>query len=957
MAQIREIQFVHWGSLRPDVLPLAEPGITMFVGPNGSGKTCCLDGIKVLLGVSDLGGTRTPAAYVFDGGSSGRPAEQAWLRATFANPVRSGQRYRVFAVAGGGCQDAENVTVVGRVRGDKRSYIVLPGRIVWGRTQSIEADLSELMERHPESHWLNPKQYDKMLDRVGITKALRGVLALPQGETDQLVREPPAGLMRRLLDLTGRQGTLEQFRIAKSKHDQAVIAHSDAVRAYEQQELQFGRLQDKVNRHVEWAKRTESLREIDEFLLPAARYYEVKDILDRLKEDIAEAERAADTATAEADKFLAGCEADEQKIAGLKGKLLDEELRVERLRMLASRAAEAEGRAHERASEAWRKLEGTRSNLAGVTLTDAEALADARETEFAEAYHRAAEAALECAHNEGERHQLAEGGSLAPRDVREFCVLLRSRNLTPTIVGDALAAATTINETSVALRVQAALGDAIWGIAVPAGQYEEACAEAVAARFGWPIVREGEGTPREVLAIDAPDSLGRLLEELDASAGSERRTDELRGEFVRHSVSEDGLRFGPVLSRVAPEHDAIVRIASRELKISQYAQRLTAGRQEYEALSERVAELKAQLASAYATREAARSRGAIRASFRQACYELTGVRAEHREADSEFVSAQKSLDELNRSIATDVANLDAKKGEEKRLRSEAEEKQLRIDRLRRERVDAELEIESVSLPPGFANADIQQLVPVAELKMRRNNLVLDVADGERYPEDARDPVILTQRDSEQARLAEVAELIEGRRKDLDSSVRILEEARDRYKEHIRALVGELKNRFVQICEIARIVGDIRPVPAGDMPEDFGVDVLVSHKLGEAPVSYQVTDHSGGQRTKIAILLLLAAMSLGQTADLLIVDEHQAHLDGTNSEQIVNVMRELATQAQFILSTPSSGRGDEASNWCDLQVAFPPREPGALHSPPLRLMSRMGVDQLEARFDSAQQTLL
>ena len=186
MAQIREIQFVHWGSLRPDVLPLAEPGITMFVGPNGSGKTCCLDGIKVLLGVAELGGIRSPAAYVFDGGPSGRAAEQAWLRATFANPVRSGERYRVFAVAGGGCENAENVTVVSRVRGDKRSYIVLPGRIVWGRTQSIEADLRELMERHPESRWLNPKQYDKLLDRVGITKALRGVLALPQGETDQL---------------------------------------------------------------------------------------------------------------------------------------------------------------------------------------------------------------------------------------------------------------------------------------------------------------------------------------------------------------------------------------------------------------------------------------------------------------------------------------------------------------------------------------------------------------------------------------------------------------------------------------------------------------------------------------------------------------------------------------------------------------------------------------------------
>src|SRR6185437_7529424 len=98
------------------------------------------------------------------------------------------------------------------------------------------------------------------------------------------------------------------------------------------------------------------------------------------------------------------------------------------------------------------------------------------------------------------------------------------------------------------------------------------------------------------------------------------------------------------------------------------------------------------------------------------------ARAEQREAEFEFVSAQKVLGELNKSIATDLANLDAKQREEKRLRSEAEEKRLRIDRLRHERVEAEVEAESVSLPPGFADADIQRLAPVAEMKMRRNNL-------------------------------------------------------------------------------------------------------------------------------------------------------------------------------------------------------------------------------------------
>ena len=90
--------------MRPDVIPLAAPGITIAVGPNGSGKTCWLDGLKVILGVADFSQRRTPASYIFNGGPSNIPADQAWLRATFANPVQSGQRHRVFAVAGNGCE-------------------------------------------------------------------------------------------------------------------------------------------------------------------------------------------------------------------------------------------------------------------------------------------------------------------------------------------------------------------------------------------------------------------------------------------------------------------------------------------------------------------------------------------------------------------------------------------------------------------------------------------------------------------------------------------------------------------------------------------------------------------------------------------------------------------------------------------------------------------------------------
>jgi len=61
MPRIEEVQFVHWGSLRPDPVPVLTDGINVATGPNGSGKTCLLDGIKLLLGVTDFTAGRTPA--------------------------------------------------------------------------------------------------------------------------------------------------------------------------------------------------------------------------------------------------------------------------------------------------------------------------------------------------------------------------------------------------------------------------------------------------------------------------------------------------------------------------------------------------------------------------------------------------------------------------------------------------------------------------------------------------------------------------------------------------------------------------------------------------------------------------------------------------------------------------------------------------------------------------------
>ena len=221
-----------------------------------------------------------------------------------------------------------------------------------------------------------------------------------------------------------------------------------------------------------------------------------------------------------------------------------------------------------------------------------------------------------------------------------------------------------------------------------------------------------------------------------------------------------------------------------------------------------------------------------------------------------------------------------------------------------------------------------------------------VDDEERFPAEVREAEVLAGREAKGGAVEDANRLAEQRKHELDEQLARVEQARRRFEEGVREAVQRLSGEFARVCNSAGTEGELRLL-AGDRPEEYGIDVLVAHRPGERRRSYRDAAHSGGQRATIAILLLLATMGAADAADLLIMDEHIAHLDSTNIDHVAELMHALADRVQFLLATPTNAESLRLS-WCDLQLAFLPRDPGRAYSPSIRLLSRLGVGDLEER---------
>jgi chromosome segregation ATPase len=950
MPRIEEVQFIHWGSLRPDPVPLLTDGINVATGPNGSGKTCFLDGIKVLLGITSFAPGRSSAKYIFDGGPGGVPADRALLRATFANPVLPERGERMFAPVPG-CGEADRVSVVCQVTKRGRRYRLLPGRLRWGLERPLEEDLAAFMDANPEDEWVGPRRYDELLERVGVTRALREVLAIPQGAIDRIVEERPPGLLRNLLELTGEGAVLEAVHSGRESTERARAAYVAAIEQDRAEQEKLVELQTRAARYLEWAGLRDRLTVLEELARPAAAYRDLQ-----AKVEQVHAEREAKRREIAADQGMLGGLSEEVPVLEARVRGLAEEADA-LARRLAEAAAERQ-RLDARAAVLQARLEE-----AQAAAMELEGLTGKRTPEQAEAEVRSAESMLQSAlarrrevgnllaRRQSEAAALERGGVLAPPEVEAFRERLAERGIHAILVAESLELMDEADGTGT--RAEAALGDALWGLAVPFEAFREATMLAAESGYRWPLVRAGAGDPSGALArVLAPSELGLLLERSDALPALDASQAHGLASRGHPAVTADGMRYADAMARLEAPDRPVLGQAARERHLAAVHAELARLTDEAGNLDARIPELRAAWHKALKSLEAVREQGDRYEAVRRAERELEEAAAGRPrllEGETRLAAELRGLDEQRGAAGAELAMARNMQAEvEGRLAKELPE----LAELDARLVQLSSELEARKLTPEQqAVLDAGDLPGTESLLRDVEWLTRQMADTERFPPEVRDRGILAARDVQAQVVEETVRAMEERRVDLELQQHRGEDSSQRFDALVREVVGRITVEFGRICDMAGWKGELLLIP-GERPDDYGVDVLVAQRPGERLRSYRDAAHSGGQRATIAIVLLLAAMGAADAADLLIMDEHIAHLDSTNIDHVAALMHALGGRVQFVLATPTNAESLRLS-WCDLQLAFLPRDPGRAYSPPIRLLSRLGIGDLEKRLPEAE----
>ena len=862
---------LHGWDLWPQVrFPLGRD-VVLLIGPNGSGKTTLLDAVRQLLNAKRLSSKRRLQHYLR------RPDQPALIRAVVSNQGQESSpppfhRERIASPEA----TLACALVPSRAGSPEKRFTILPGRPSIDEIRKLLLDSRE---------WLGPERYARALANAGVSRSLMSVLAIEQGRTNSLFELSPRELFLRVLDMLGDRAVLERYRDARRQYDDTrreLMRQTDALQA---KQVELERVLREVRRLDEYEEAERRVEDL-EARFPAS---ELQQVL-RRRRDVSPTLQALQT------KVRRG-ETEQIRLREETGQAREKEASA---RALLEDTNSAESKAAGERITAERneaQLAGEASRLETLTreavkLPEGDIGALEADADNADRELFSAERCLEDAENRSGkiREQLARleaGLPVYPEPVTLTLEALREQGIKAVLLAETVE----VTDPGLSGAVEAAMGDARYGLIVASQHRETAVIQARKHDFPGPV---HTGPSLETRTTSGPLSLAQ-----SAPAWILDWLESVKLETDGTWRDERGIWVADPGNRVLGE-------AGRRESVAR-------ARKELAAAEQALASAKLECDTARAKRSAARSeleKEQRRRRLLEEAGKLPQVAKKLEAARESAARARRKNEEAVRrrekASSSHAETLNALARAEEKEKSQAK-------LLEGERITlAELSKEMQGLQDQIAGLE-DKVAP--GLRERAEQGDLDGPDTVRSDLDRAvqhvsrlgeppSPEIREEADHLRANVEELETHVAARRREVDDAQEELDACRERYLEVIAGALSDYRKRVEDVAAVAEVAVEMelpsltnedRVIDEARIVVRFGFDEKDPLPLGDPAFS-------GGQQV-IAGIILLMGMAEIEGRGFFMLDEPFAHLSLDRVDQVGRFLR--ATHSQFILTAPTT----------------------------------------------------
>jgi len=870
MFRFIELQINNWSVWQAIKVPLGRD-VIIITGPNGSGKTTLLDAVRQLLHAPRLSSKRRLQHYIE------KPDSPALIRAVVSNSGTpgSGPPFRQERITSSEVTLACLLTPSPSGTPEKR-YAILAGR------PSLE-EITNHLENTRD--WYTPERYARALEHAGVSRSLMAVLAIEQGNINQLFDWKPRDLFLKVTEMLGNQTVLERYRSAKRRYNESerdldrqnselLLRRNDLAKVLH--EVNLLDIWEQKRAKVEWLEKT----------LPAAQLqvqYRLRKEINRSIQELTTKVRKGDTEIIRLERDLKIL-SDKEEQAKISLKLLTKNEDAAREQWGDFRAKEAI------ASNELKELEIKERKFKSLPVRDLGKLIKderiIRQKIADEEIHYKEATAIQSKLNV-KVNRLRSGIPAYPDTVDATIADLVSSGIQYTILASTVCKVSKEHCDA----AEAALGNARFGIIVQNADEKQTILIAKKHNFPGPIYAGKTLTFSEKAGV------------FEFTAGA---PEWIRQFAMKIHLEKDGTWSDERGSWVATSDGAFLGKESLKRELEKLETELKLSDVNVNAIKASYNLAEKQLEQMIKDKEQEQERHRLQAeiiNLPDMHQRVTKAIIALKKADTDFNIAKTEREKAQLTFTNILQDRNSAENQFKQFIDKFNGEKVSLSENKNKIVQCESEIVKIEPLVNLENKQKAECGELSAVETVKYDLEYAQAEFERLGAPPA-PEIREEAKQLEMNINQIEEHVNTRKQEADVARQELDECRKQYLAVVSAALSDYRKRVQALAKVANVMveADISNLENNDQVlDEAGIEARFGFD-GKPPLPLGDPSFSGGQQV-IAGLILLLAMAETEGHGFFILDEPFAHLSLDRVDQVGNFLR--GTNSQFIITAPTT----------------------------------------------------